>query len=96
MTERLTFNTKEPRTSEHDGLHGWPMLVRRSNRTATGRRTPERRDWAFLFMIAFTALVFFRPQDAIPGLDATFTWPNCAPLGDLRRSSAGASPATSP
>jgi len=29
---------------------------------------PERRDWAFLFMMGFTAVVFLRPQDSIPGL----------------------------
>ena len=32
------------------------------------RRTRERADWPFLFLLAFTANVFFRPQDAIPGL----------------------------
>jgi len=29
---------------------------------------PERRDWAFFFLLVFTVVVFLRPQDAIPGL----------------------------
>lgn len=30
----------------------------------------ERRDWAFLGLLAFTAALYFRPQDQIPGLSA--------------------------
>jgi O-antigen ligase len=30
----------------------------------------ERYDWDYLWMLAFTALLFFRPQDHIPGLGA--------------------------
>jgi len=30
----------------------------------------ERYDWDYLWMLAFTALLFFRPQDQIPGLEA--------------------------
>jgi O-antigen ligase len=30
----------------------------------------ERYDWDYLFMLAFTTLLFFRPQDHIPGLGA--------------------------
>jgi O-antigen ligase len=33
---------------------------------ARARREPK--DWAFFFFLAFTAVVFFRPQDQIPGL----------------------------
>lgn len=33
---------------------------------AVGAR--ERYDWDYLWMVAFTALLFFRPQDQIPGL----------------------------
>jgi O-antigen ligase len=29
----------------------------------------ERYDWDYLWMLAFTALLFFRPQDHIPGLE---------------------------
>ena len=35
---------------------------------ATSVEKPERRDWAFFFLLVFTVLVFLRPQDAIPGL----------------------------
>lgn len=30
----------------------------------------ERLDWAYLGMLAFTAILFFRPQDAVPPLEA--------------------------
>jgi O-antigen ligase len=30
----------------------------------------ERYDWDYLWMLAFTALLFFRPQDHIPGVDS--------------------------
>ena len=33
-------------------------------------RSRERYDWDYLWMLAFTALLFFRPQDHIPGLGA--------------------------
>ena len=66
MTERLTFNTKGLASERR------PAKVAESSdgpieETAAAPR--ERRDWAFLFMIAFTALVFLRPQDTIPGLE---------------------------
>lgn len=35
-----------------------------------GRRVRERRDWAFLGLLAFTGVLYFRPQDQIPGLSA--------------------------
>jgi O-antigen ligase len=41
----------------------------------------EPRDWAFLFLLAFTANVFFRPQDQIPGLDALHLAEMCAIAG---------------
>lgn len=43
---------------------------------------PERRDWAFLFMIGFTGMVFLRPQDSIPGLHFLHLAEVCA-LGGL-------------
>jgi O-antigen ligase len=33
-----------------------------------GRSRREKRDWAFLGLLAFTAVLYFRPQDQIPGL----------------------------
>ena len=30
----------------------------------------ERRDWGFIGLLAFTAVLYFRPQDQIPGLSA--------------------------
>jgi len=39
-----------------------------ANARSLSKIKSEPRDWAFLFMLAFTANVFFRPQDGIPGL----------------------------
>jgi O-antigen ligase len=71
--ERLTFNIGASR--------GGPLVVagraqQRATRAAAA--TPvsravaairERYDWDYVWMLAFTALLFFRPQDQIPGLE---------------------------
>ena len=48
--------------------------ARRSAPAATGRlrasSARERRDWAYLGLVAFTAILFFRPQDVFPPLEA--------------------------
>jgi putative inorganic carbon (hco3(-)) transporter len=73
--ERLTFNTLSTRRG------GGPVVAGRSTRSAqaatpaassakarksTGR---ERYDWDYLWMVGFTALLFFRPQDQVPPLE---------------------------
>src|SRR3954470_4251290 len=70
--ERLTFNIGSSR--------GGPLVVqgraqpRRGAQPATRVQQAvavlrERYDWDYLWMLAFTALLFFRPQDQIPGLE---------------------------
>ncbi len=72
--ERLTFNVGSSR--------GGPLVVSgRARRSAArhqnasgavGRAVAafrERYDWDYLWMLAFTGLLFFRPQDQIPGLE---------------------------
>ncbi len=79
MTERLTFNTKGLASERR------PAKVAESSDgpiEETAAAPPERRDWAFLFMIAFTALVFLRPQDTIPGLEYLHLAELCA-IGGL-------------
>jgi putative inorganic carbon (HCO3(-)) transporter len=79
MTERLTFNTKSL------GSERRPAKVAESSDSPiaeTAAVIPERRDWAFLFMIAFTALVFLRPQDTIPPLEYLHLAELCA-IGGL-------------
>src|SRR5262245_6491212 len=39
-------------------------------RAGAPSRAAERRDWAFLGLLAFTALLFFRPQDQIHAMEA--------------------------
>ncbi len=75
--ERLTFNVGSSRRgplvvagragqSESAAAPASPMAKVRQ-RVAVVR---ERYDWDYLWMLAFTALLFFRPQDQIPGVDA--------------------------
>ena len=33
------------------------------------KQTRERRDWAFIGLMIFTGLLFFRPQDQVPALN---------------------------
>jgi O-antigen ligase len=80
--ERLTFNTSTSRVRRevvstgrrrdrpHDTPPGGPTTPTSASRLRAGaRRLRERYDWDYLWMIAFTALLFFRPQDQIPGLE---------------------------
>ena len=70
--ERLTFNVGR--------RQGQALVAGRSARVQTPAYTPavaavpaapvrERYDWDYLWLVAFTALLFFRPQDQIPGLE---------------------------
>src|SRR5204863_6662367 len=72
LMERLTFNIGSP-----DG----PAVVAGRGRAAPVAAAPrasrtmgrvaavrERLSWDYIWMLAFTALLFFRPQDQIPGL----------------------------
>ena len=73
--DRLTFNLGPTRG-------GPPVVSGRHQRGIGTRRAPatnpvsaavaairERYDWDYLWMLLFTALLFFRPQDQIPGLE---------------------------
>jgi O-antigen ligase len=69
--ERLTFNVR--------GGSDQPVVAGRMGRAAAATpaaaaavdATParERYDWDYLWLVAFTAILFFRPQDQIPGLE---------------------------
>jgi hypothetical protein len=70
--ERLTFNVGQSRSG--------PLVVAGRDVRAAAQPAPvarataqvaavrEKFDWDYLWMLAFTALLFFRPQDQIPGL----------------------------
>ena len=84
MSERFTFTSGRGRTEV-------PSLGRQAVAAAPviegtapdAHATPrEKTDWAFVFLLAFTANVFFRPQDAIPGLHFLHLAELCA-LGGL-------------
>lgn len=71
MSERLTFNCG---TTRHAGNAPAPAAAAPPPETAPSAMPafqPPRReplDWAFLGLMAFTALLFFRPQDVFPPL----------------------------
>jgi O-antigen ligase len=73
--ERLTFNIGRSRTAPLDVAGRGPQprgrrraMADRARRTVAAAR--ERYDADYLWMVAFTVLLFFRPQDQIPGLAA--------------------------
>ena len=72
--ERLTFNVS-PRRRQRQATVGSRVgaAAPRGSRIVAARRRVaaairERYDWDYLWMIAFTAVLFFRPQDHIPPL----------------------------
>ena len=72
MSERLVFGYG---TSGHAPARGSGRPERVTIAAAPGAPERaalagrERRDWAFLGLLAFTAVLFFRPQDQIPALN---------------------------
>jgi putative inorganic carbon (hco3(-)) transporter len=73
--ERLTFNVRPSR-------RGSPVVAGRAAPTARNASSPlvrvrrhlasarERYDWDYLWMLAFTALLFLRPQDHVAALES--------------------------
>jgi putative inorganic carbon (hco3(-)) transporter len=74
--ERLTFNVSSNRGQRQLTNSARPVAAPpRASRYAAVRTrvvaaVRERYDWDYLWMIAFTAVLFFRPQDHIPALAA--------------------------
>lgn len=74
--ERLTFNVSSNRGQRQltNGARPVAAPPRASRYAAVKTRVVaavrERYDWDYLWMIAFTAVLFFRPQDHIPALAA--------------------------
>jgi len=76
--ERLTFNVGSsrgrPAVVAGRAGQGEPLAAQTSPMAKVRKRVAavvrERYDWDYLWMLAFTALLFFRPQDQIPGLEA--------------------------
>ena len=70
--ERLTFNvgsTNGPAVVSGRARPDRKREARRpSTTTAAAAVGRERLSWDYLWMLSFTALLFFRPQDQIPGL----------------------------
>lgn len=76
--ERLTFNVTRGRGASRLVIGRRPSpanaaATERPSRTAAVKArvaalVRERYDWDYLWMVAFTALLFFRPQDHIPAL----------------------------
>jgi O-antigen ligase len=75
MSERLTFNYRSASdVAPRPGGSPYEPLPTRGDDDGSGPASPEapspkreeRRDLAFLGLMAFTAVLFFRPQDMIP------------------------------
>jgi putative inorganic carbon (hco3(-)) transporter len=73
--ERLTFNTGSARGGGSASVVESRFARRRrraasapASAAATAHAPRERYDWDYLWMVLFTVLLFFRPQDQIPGL----------------------------
>ena len=87
MSERFTFNSGGGRLDAPALRRGAAAAGPSSADAGTpsSESAPfarEKTDWAFIFLLAFTANVFFRPQDAIPGLHLLHLAELCA-LGGL-------------
>src|SRR6266704_7155314 len=75
--ERLTFNIR-PSASRNRSLvvagRGAPPGAKPPSRLAHVRRrlarARDRYEWDHLWMLAFTALLFFRPQDHVRALES--------------------------
>jgi hypothetical protein len=82
MTERLTFNAGRGSRNDAPSLGDRVIAPTPAQEQQAAVDQPERRDWAFLFLLAFTAVVFFRPQDEFPPLRVLHLAELCA-LGGL-------------
>lgn len=84
MNDRFTFNPPSPPASARQVPPSPPASATKVETRAvpTTKAAREPRDWAFLFLLAFTANVFFRPQDSIPALNALHLAEICA-IGGL-------------
>src|SRR3954466_2138188 len=74
--ERLTFNVRPTSRASHAvvvaGRGSAPGTKPASRLRHVGRRLArarERYDWDYVWMLAFTALLFFRPQDHVRALE---------------------------
>ena len=72
--ERLTFNVGSPRSGPVAVSGRRPPSAAPVSRVARITRhlaaTRERYDWDYLWMLAFTTLLFFRPQDHLQALES--------------------------
>jgi putative inorganic carbon (HCO3(-)) transporter len=68
VTERLTFNPGNGLGPQAPSLDSHPPVDPAAPIDEPAIERPVRRDWAFFFMMAFTAVVFVRPQDSFQPL----------------------------
>jgi O-antigen ligase len=84
MAERLTFNLGGPGTELRDRVD-WvtaPASGTLSDAAAPYLPPIERPNWGFWGVFAFTALLFFRPQDTVPAI-APLHLPELVAIGAL-------------
>ncbi len=79
MAERLVFNygtsghggsaPSRGEDARHPATQQSPVTPARAPETVSRDGAGTRRDWAFMGLMAFTAILFFRPQDQLPFLN---------------------------
>jgi len=72
--ERLTFNIRSDRiripvVAGRDSRVSAATARVRATAKALAAAARDRYDWDYLWMLVFTALLFFRPQDQVPPLE---------------------------
>lgn len=79
-SERLTFNLGARGTVPSRALVEAAMASANEPTFPTAAHA-EPRDWGYLGLLAFTAVLLFRPQDQIPGLNSLHIAEVCALIG---------------
>lgn len=80
--ERLTFNYGVGTVPGRKAVEA-AIAAGREPTFATSTFAEEARDWGYVGLLAFTAVLLFRPQDTIPGLAALHLAEVCAVIGIL-------------
>lgn len=78
INERLAFNDRRGGWGSH--IAGIPLPSKRVPTFATAAYA-EPRDWGYLGLFAFTAVLLLRPQDQVPGLNALHLAEVCVLIG---------------
>jgi O-antigen ligase len=77
--ERLAFNIGSPTVPGRGPVEA--LIARDGEPTFATSEIAEPRDWGYVGLLAFTAVLLLRPQDQIPGLSSLHIAEICAIIG---------------